>query len=100
MILIGKGLEYLPYFVYTFERMGEVGLGTKREKFQLELISVETATGEKKIYDGAEKRLSRGFAVRSLSDFARDGGSADRITLKFVTPVRIKRDGRLTSSEW
>jgi hypothetical protein len=54
--LIGRGAEYLPYFIYTFERLGtHYGLGKGRGRFALETVSW-TPPGRESvvIYRGAE----------------------------------------------
>lgn len=38
MILIGRAIDYLPYFIYTFEELGKMGLGKGRGEFNLEEV--------------------------------------------------------------
>src|SRR3989338_3951739 len=33
LILIGKAIDYLPYFIYTFEELGKIGIGKGRGKY-------------------------------------------------------------------
>lgn len=35
LTLIGKAIDYLPYFIYTFEELGKTGLGKGRGSFEL-----------------------------------------------------------------
>jgi hypothetical protein len=37
LILIGQAAEYLPYFIYGFEEMGEKGIGKGRGRFKLKM---------------------------------------------------------------
>ncbi len=93
IILIGKAVEYLPYFIYTFETLGGMGIGRERGKYHLESVRRD----EVKIYDGATKTLTPvppGGAERG-QDPAEESG-ADRITLEFVTPTRILYNKHLT----
>lgn len=38
LILIGKAIDYLPYFIYTFDELGKVGIGRGRGKYKLEKV--------------------------------------------------------------
>jgi hypothetical protein len=40
LTLIGKAIDYLPYFIYTFDELGKVGLGKGRGKYFLDRVSV------------------------------------------------------------
>ena len=40
LTLIGKAFDYLPYFIYTFEELGKMGLGRGRGKFSVEEVRV------------------------------------------------------------
>ena len=42
LILIGRAVDYLAYFIYTFEELGRIGIGKNRGKYHL----VEVAEGE------------------------------------------------------
>jgi hypothetical protein len=37
-ILIGKAVDYLPYFILTFSELGKKGIGMGRGKFVLEKV--------------------------------------------------------------
>jgi len=71
LTLIGKAIDYLPYFIYTFEELGKMGLGKGRGKFSLEEVKSigertrvkgggarsTTGEGRESIYSGKEKIL-------------------------------------------
>ena len=38
LTLIGRGVEYLPYFLFSFERLGVMGLGRDHAPFRLERV--------------------------------------------------------------
>src|SRR5262245_16728654 len=47
LTLIGKGADFLPYFIYTFERLGErYGLGKGRGRFSVESVAWLSPEGE------------------------------------------------------
>ena len=48
LTLIGRAIDYLPYFLVSFRELGEIGIGKGRGRFQL--THVQTDSGEP-IYD-------------------------------------------------
>ncbi len=97
LILIGKAIEYLPYFIYTFDELGRTGITKDKTKYELKNVS---CNGEK-IYDSETKTL-KSFKTSSLildNTVVNDSDSEWRnmtISLSFLTPARILYDGRLT----
>lgn len=69
VILIGKAISYAPYFIFTIKELGQTGIGKGKGKFNL--LSV-LPTEEK---------------VVSLTNNIE---SASFLTLKILTPIRIK----------
>src|ERR1043165_5370437 len=49
--LFGRAIDYLPYFVFTFQRLGEQGLGQEQGRYRLAEVHTETATGSRGIFD-------------------------------------------------
>lgn len=101
LVLIGKALEYLPYFIYAFIHLGERGLGRGRGKFVLEKVLAVSAGGETSIYDynGGTLRPYPHCNIKELLDArCRELGQARELIFHFLTPTRIKFDGRLVSS--
>jgi len=47
LILIGEAAKYLPYFIFTFKELGELGIGKERRKYILE--KVESLSLAKKV---------------------------------------------------
>jgi len=94
LTLIGKARQYLPYFVYTFKKMGEIGIGKAKGRFRLK--EVLSLNGDKytKIYDANEGTLKE-FEDTYVS-FGK-GKGLEKIALKFLTPTRIKYSGRFVS---
>lgn len=100
LVLIGKGIDYLPYFIFTFKELGKKGLGRDRGKFFLEKVSVPLNPDEKElktIYEGKEDALSGSFQIWDLSFLMRNRKfeRSDELVLNFITPVRIKHNGKL-----
>ncbi|MDI6783582.1 MAG: CRISPR system precrRNA processing endoribonuclease RAMP protein Cas6 [bacterium] len=56
LILIGKAIGYLPYFIFTFEELGKIGIGKDRGKYQV--VTVENITESNQpviIYSGSDR---------------------------------------------
>lgn len=87
LVLIGKGREYLPYFIYAFEELGRMGIGKGRGRYCIENVS---SRGEI-IYAAETKTLCDPPQVVISSD----NGPVEKITLTFLTPTRIKYEEQL-----
>jgi hypothetical protein len=90
LVLIGKALDYLAYFIYAFEEMGQRGLGQGRGKATLKQVWA----GQRLIYNAGEGRLDAQYPVC-------EGPPAfpapeDRLCLRLQTPTRLKEGGRFT----
>lgn len=103
LTLIGKAIEYLPYFIYAFEELGKMGLGKGRGKFAINKVSwiAREAKGSRKvraIYSGDKKSLSTEFEVNRFETPPLPSNE-DRFDLQvlFLTPTRLKYQGELTS---
>ena len=97
LILIGRGIEYLPYFIFIFEEMGKKGLGKGRGKY--ELARVDNVEGEI-IYESG--KLSDNFQVKSFQDIINEcnipeSKNYQQVKINFLTPVRIVLRGDLST---
>lgn len=61
--LIGRASDFLPYFVYTFQRMGELGIGKGRGTFEVRRVLALDGRGAdaEEIYGGGDLRLPTGL---------------------------------------
>jgi CRISPR-associated endoribonuclease Cas6 len=102
LTLIGRAIDYLPYFIYTFDEVGKTGIGKGKAKYELQEVSCDG----KRIYDSNTKTL-KSFKTSSLplSSYLSLRGEAEAISrheegstisLSFLTPTRILYDGHLT----
>jgi len=85
--LIGRGVHYLAHFVQVIETMGQSG----RYGGPFRLRSVVSALDGTAVYDGAAHRfLGPPVAFRQPPPV----GRVERLELEFVTPLRMRSEGR------
>ena len=58
LVLMGRAIEVLPYFVYTFVELGRRGLGRERGKYDLIRVDLLRDGQAIQIYDGQTQTLS------------------------------------------
>lgn len=93
LTLIGKAIDYLPYFVYCFDRMGKEGIGQDHGRYTIESVAAIDLSGEKHVvYRGENQQLTNGYSTIDLSAFTPT--LQPQVTLNFLTPAQIKTDNR------
>jgi len=98
LTLIGDdAIDRLSFFLFAIIKMGDMGIGRLRGKFRMiSAITVDCNDNEAEIvYENGELKsfstfLTIDHAMKKASEF-----NSDRITLDFITPLRIKHKGRL-----
>lgn len=87
LILIGRAIDYLPYFIYTFDELGNNGIGKGRGRYRLQEVRLED---NRLVYSGDNKLIRRAeTSFIEIHDFI-PSDNIDSITLRFITPLRIK----------
>ena len=101
LTLIGRAIDYLPYFIYTFDELGKIGIGKGKAGYTLK----EVRSDGKAIYDSGSKTLKPiptakiDLEIPTLVKGGKGGFSDSNNTalhLNFLTPTRILFDGHLT----
>jgi hypothetical protein len=101
LVLIGRGVQYLPYLVLVFEELGQAGLGRRRVPCPLsrvEALHPLTGAGQVIYTDGGTP--GTGFTPEITTDEVMthaQGLPVDQMTLRFLTPTRIKHQERYTT---
>jgi hypothetical protein len=98
LVLLGQAVELQAYALLALERMGEAGFGKGRHPFRLERVR----------YLDPDGRWRSGFEAGPGEPARRWPGSVpaalpapppdpapERLTLRFTTPTRIRKGGRL-----
>ncbi|HOL16176.1 MAG TPA: CRISPR system precrRNA processing endoribonuclease RAMP protein Cas6 [Bacillota bacterium] len=96
LLLIGRAIDYLPYFIVAFRELEEVGIGRGLRPFQVLDITAIGLDRSETIY------ISGANTVRGV-DLTYTGGEvlqkiparASKISIKFETPFWLKDQGRL-----
>ncbi|OPX90703.1 MAG: hypothetical protein A4E53_00880 [Pelotomaculum sp. PtaB.Bin104] len=100
LILIGKAISYLPYFIVAFRELGEMGIGRLRKKFRLTAIrAIHPVSHASEMIYQAEDQLVRNVDLTWQIDISKTTGvSPDvqevpamrRVGLEFQTMTRLK----------
>ena len=102
LVLIGRAVDYLPYFIVAFQELGKTGL-KRRYKFNVERVDLEDIAGgkEEQIYFPTGKVLNN-KAIYSLEDARLYSGDRkyNKITINFISPARIKGKSFLKEPEF
>ncbi len=100
LVLIGRAIDLLPYFILTFREVGRIGIGKGRRRYLLERIEKELADGNKSVifFSGDEMIINEPSEI-NFEDAKRRASllPQDKVILEFLTPARIKFRGSLYS---
>jgi hypothetical protein len=104
LILIGRAIDYLPYFIYTFEEFGKKGIGKAKGKFELfKVRNIRLLNGNSKnslIYNGSSKIINsfepEEIAIPYKINSSPSSFQEDTLSLSFLTPTRIYYNEHLT----
>jgi len=97
LVLIGRGIDYLPYFLFGFEQLGRMGLGGQRAKARLERVEALPAwqpVGQLIYQDGRAVAENRELPlVDEAIITARASSLSADLQLRLRTPLRLKTRG-------
>lgn len=95
LTLVGRAIDYLPYFLVSFRELGEIGIGKGRGRFQLSQVLTDDS---EPIYDSETQMVHNRNNALSFNDIQRrtESFSTDALTVRLLTPTRITHEGQLT----
>jgi len=91
LILIGRALDYVPYFILAFEQMAEQGLGPGRARFRLTAVRQDNTT----LYDGRTKTITAPLKTTTLRLTA-GPARITSATIRLLTPTCIIYQGKMS----
>lgn len=102
LTLIGRSIDYLPYFLVSFRDLGEIGIGKKRGRFQLTQVLTD---GRESVYDSDTQMVHNFDNALSFDEIQREAvphfvmrlNSSKSLTLHLLTPTRITHEGELVN---
>ncbi|QTA91968.1 CRISPR system precrRNA processing endoribonuclease RAMP protein Cas6 [Desulfonema magnum] len=95
LVLVGRAVEYLPYFAYTFIHAGKRGLGRGRGQFFLKRIDSLDMNGTlTPVYLDADQLLRNETIHISCGELLERRPPPDQCTFRFVTRLEIKAKGK------
>jgi hypothetical protein len=100
IVLIGRGTDYVPYFLYSFEQFGQLGLGKNNARFRLEQVEAlqpwqpvgTPIYNAGRVVSGIHTALPE-YTAAAIQARAAALPADLRLTLR--TPLRVKARGAL-----
>lgn len=90
LILVGWAIDYLPYFIIVFERLGEIfGIGKRLERDRGKFFIVSVKCNGRSIYSNRTRYLSSNIKPKKIEDLAPIKNSK-KIRINFLTPTRLE----------
>ncbi|GFP27978.1 hypothetical protein HKBW3C_02172 [Candidatus Hakubella thermalkaliphila] len=93
VILLGKAINYLPYFILAIQELGRMGLGKDRGKFILEKVKVYKNDNEyDTVYTLESEAISNQQNIIDLNYLATKIklSNVNEVTIMFQTPTKIR----------
>ncbi|MCS6927837.1 MAG: CRISPR system precrRNA processing endoribonuclease RAMP protein Cas6, partial [Candidatus Binatia bacterium] len=100
-VVVGKAIDYLPYFIVAFRELGEGGFGLNRARCTLAAMEAIGPTGEvTAVYDGKEgvvRPPQQNLSWSQLQARAERLRGLREITVRFLTPIALKVQGEMAT---
>jgi len=100
LVLLGQAIDYTPHVILAFEELGKIGIGKNRGKYRdngkykLDKVISTGCDSDTIIYDGKSHITNDLGVIDSAGYFnASPDPGCNKITLRFLTPARIKYNG-------
>ena len=100
LTLTGKAIDYLPYFVYAFEEIGNNGLGKNRGCYFIEEVINKNESNEGKVIYKTDKKLLPAnfiFTEDTIKEISENFNDKKEITLDFLTHTRVLYQEKLVT---
>lgn len=102
MVLIGKAVDYLPYFIFTIKELGKIGITKRKHRYELTEILAVDELKEKSdlVYSSSNEIVQNKTLLINFDDCRKEAQQlpTENIKLKFLAPARIRYQGRYCTS--
>jgi hypothetical protein len=98
LVLIGRAIDWLPYFVFTFEELGRVGLGPRRGRYRLTEVHSVTDSHATPVFVGDSRQFLGPGQRMTLEEMWQPVRAVETIEVAFLTYTRISAKGQLRDS--
>jgi hypothetical protein len=96
LLLFGKAIEFLPYFILVFREMEEAGIGRGRQPFKVLSISAVGLDQEEVIYTAGTNTVRGVNLTFTGNDLLKALPAVNgRLSVRFITPFWLKDQGSL-----
>ncbi|HHY73711.1 MAG TPA: CRISPR system precrRNA processing endoribonuclease RAMP protein Cas6 [Bacillus bacterium] len=102
--LFGKGIEYLPYFIYVLNAMGNQGFGKGQKQASLRQVFTVDKHGDliNSIYQAEDRLIRNDFPPITGEDILASNINLDSLAqtchIHFISPARLKYGGEFVSA--
>lgn len=96
LVLVGRATALLPFVVHALECMARTGLARGRARTRVGAVWQATPTGMQSLFDASTGAIAAPAPRAPLAAW-RVGGTAS-VMLRFRTPTRLVREGRLVGA--
>lgn len=95
LTLFGETVNLLPFFAYSFQQMGSMGIGFQRNRFILRrIILLGNGGTEFDLFDERSQRILPDKDPIPMMQVP-EGDVPSQITLRFMTPYRAQENARI-----
>jgi CRISPR-associated endoribonuclease Cas6 len=99
LVLVGRALDFLPYFLYVVQETGKSGLGRARVPYRLRTVTDGSRDDGPVIFQADAGIMRDDVQAITLADVQHSGDNeVHQVTLELLTPLRVKKYGDYQAS--
>jgi hypothetical protein len=94
LVLVGRAVDFLPYFLFVLHETGKRGIGRARVPYQLVSAADGSLPDGPLIFRSEDGIVHDNIHAVTWEDVCHPGDTeVEQVTLEFITPLRIKKYG-------
>ena len=99
LVLVGRALDFLPYFLYVVQETGKSGLGRAHVPYHLRIVTDGSHPDGPVIFQAEAGIVRDDVLAITLADLQFPGDAeVHQVTLELLTPLRVKKYGDYQAS--